>query len=295
MMNKIANRLLDAVFTMFSMLPLPVLYIFSDLIFVVLFYGIQYRKKIIIGNLERAFPDKDEQEIKRIARAFYRHFCDLIVETLKFKTIGKKEIKKRLQVKNEQLLNAYFEQNRSVILYMGHYGNWEWLPALPLRIRHKMVTFYKPLSNRYFDDLIKKVRQRFGMVAVESKNAYKALVNYANHDIYTLTVIIGDQSPKQDSSKHWLEFLHQQTAFLIGADRIAKKTNQVLIFPKMKKIKRGYYEVEFVVIEENPAEADSGQMIELYAKQLEMAISNDPSLWLWSHRRWKLNKDEAVI
>ncbi len=290
-MNRITGQLLNAVFTFFSILPLPVLYFFSDLFFVVLFYGIHYRKKVVITNLKKAFPDKDDRQIKKIAKEFYRHFCDLIIETLKFKSIGKAEIQKRLQVKNAALLNQYFDQNRSIILYMGHYGNWEWLPALPLCIQHKMVTFYKPLSNQYFNQLIKSVRERFGMVAIESKNAYKALVNFAKNDIYTLTVIIGDQSPGHESSKHWMEFMNQETAFLIGADRIAKKTNQVLMFPMMKKLKRGYYEVEFIVIEEHPVEVSSNQMIEHYARELEAAINLDPSMWLWSHRRWKLSKE----
>lgn len=292
-MQHVIRRLLNAIFLLCSKLPMPVLYVFSDLSFIVLFYGVQYRKKVVLDNLRSAFPDKEEREIQQIAKAFFRHFCDLIVETLKFMTISEAEIKRRLQVTNIDLLNHYFEQNRSAILYMGHYGNWEWLPALPLHIRHKMITFYKPLSNSYFEQILKRVRERFGMYTIESKNAYRALVNFADQQVYTLTIMIGDQSPTPVSSKAWLKFLNQDTAFLVGADRIAKKTGQVLLFPTFKKRRRGHYEVTLSVLEEHPASASNHQIIEQYASQLEAAIHADPSLWLWTHRRWKLEKEAA--
>ena len=173
---------------------------------------------------------------------------------------------------------------------MGHYGNWEWLAALSLLVPHQMVAFYQPLSNSLFDKLIKTSRERFGLIAVKSSQGYKSLVDFSNQSILTMTLALGDQSPPGQSSKHWVRFLNQETAFLTGVDRIAKKMDMVVLFPHFKKIRRGYYEIELELILESAEDVESYQIIDNYVKRLESAIINEPPLWLWSHRRWKLKK-----
>jgi KDO2-lipid IV(A) lauroyltransferase len=273
-----------------SIAPMFTLYGLSDILFVITFYIVRYRRKVVRRNLTNAFPHKSEEEIQLIEHKFYNHFCDLLIESIKGLTISKKEIEKRFIVKNPALIEHYFNENKSIILYAAHQGNWEWLSFLPLIIPHQASTFYQPLTNRYFDDLMKLIRSRFGGQCIESNKGYKFIIAMNEKGVKTLNCIIGDQSPAKTATKHWTQFLNQDTAFLIGADRIAKKSNQVLVFPAFTKLRRGYYELNFETIEEFPKDKDSSVLIDGYVSLLEKTILNAPELWLWSHNRWKLNK-----
>lgn len=277
-------------FYIFSLIPIQILYLFSDFAYLIVFYLIRYRRKVVLMNLHNSFPNKKEKEIKAIEKAFYKHFCDTIIEAIKVYTISEKQIKKRFTVKNPELIEKYYAQNKSVILYSGHFGNWEHLVFLPFFLPHKVMTFYKRLSNKYFDQIIKESRERFGLVAVESGKGYKTLVKYAKEDILTFTFMVGDQSPQANSAKHWVQFLNQDTAFFVGTERIAKKINQIVIYSEMIKKSRGIYEIEFFPLAENMDHLKDFELIDKFAEKLESSIKKHPHQWLWSHRRWKLKK-----
>lgn len=278
-------------FYLASYLPFPILYFLSDLTFILVFYVIQYRRDVVYENLKKAFPEKVEHELRAIEKSYYKHLCDIVAEAIKSLSLGPKGIKKRLQFKNIDLLYRYYQEKRSAILYAGHFGNWEWISFLPLSVSHQVTSFYQPLKNKYFDQLVKKARERFGAICVESSKGIKSVLGFEREKILTLNLIIGDQSPRKDSAKYWTNFFDQETAFLIGADKIAQKANHVLLFPYYKKIKRGYYELEFQIITESPKEMSSNHIIDAYARHLEQAIRSSPEMWLWSHNRWKLKRE----
>lgn len=273
-----------------SLAPMPVLYFLSDIVFVFLYHVIQYRRNVVRHNLRNAFPDKTGKEIEDIARKFYRHFCDIMVETLKSLTISREDAIKRFNVKNPELIEKYYRENKSIILYTAHQGNWEWLGFLPLLLPHQITSFYQPLSNKYFNTLMKMIRERFGTVCIESGKGYRVMMQFAQKNITTLNMIIGDQSPVREHDKYWTEFLNQETAFLTGAGRIAQKANQVAIFSSFTKKGRGSYELEFKLITENPRNEERHGITSTYTKLLERAILKSPEMWLWTHRRWKLSR-----
>lgn len=289
---KFSTRLKYSPIYVLSLIPTPLLYALSDLVSTLLYKVMGYRIDTVRSNLNRSFPEKSEQEIRKIEKAFYQHFCDVFIESMKSMSLSKKQVNQRFKIKNPELIEQY--KDRSIILYTAHQGNWEWFSFLPLFLsNHQVTTFYQPLSNSYFDGLMKLIRSRFGVICVESNKGYKSILQFARKNIPTLNIIIGDQSPRNDSTKHWTNFLNQETAFLIGSDKIAKKSNQVVLFPAYRKVKRGHYELEFKLLEESPKEHKNYHLIDQYAASLEKAISDSPALWLWSHRRWKLRK-EAV-
>ena len=275
-------------FYMLSVIPLQGLYLISDFIYFMSYHLIKYRRNVVRTNLKNSFPDKTETEIVDIEKKFYKHFCDVAVESIKALTISNKQISKRFRVKNKELIEGLFKQKKNIILYAAHYGNWEWLSFLPLYIPYQSLTFYQKLSNDYFDELMQIIRNRHGAWCVESHQGYKTLVRLKNENAITVTGIIGDQSPGKQSSKYWVNFLNQQTAFLVGADKIAKKLNQTVVYVSFQKLKRGVYEIAFESFgdEHNKSE----DIIDKYAAALERSIINAPELWLWSHRRWKLTR-----
>ncbi len=293
MMKKIGYFISKKFLFAASHLPLCVLYGFSTLSYLILRYIVRYRHQVIESNLHQSFPQKSKKEIKAIHSAFLRHFCDFVFETLKALTISKDELLKRIVIKNPEVVNQFFDQKRSVLLFSAHFGNWEWFICMPYYFQHKPVTLYQKLSNELMDEMTRYCREHTGVLAAESANGYKTIAGLAAQNIPSITLIIGDQSPVRKSTKHWIQFLGQETAFLVGADRIAKKTDQVVVYPSFTMPRRGYYEVELKLIEDHSAESgDSTKIIDLYAKYLEQDIIKNPALWLWSHRRWKLKKPQ---
>lgn len=289
-MDRFADRIKYLPFFLASLLPLNVLFLFSTLGFLTVFHLLKLRRDVTLENLKRSFPDKDIHEIRRIEKAFYKHFCDQFIEAVKLLTISETSIKKRFHLINPEILDHYYNLNKSAILYTAHIGNWEWLGSVPLHTRHQMLAFYQPQSSKYFNDLMNILRGRFGVRMVESAKGYKTMMELANKHILTLAIMVGDQSPVPEGSKRWVTFLNQETAFVKGADRIAKKSGQAVIFPSERKVKRGFYEVELVVLYDGSENKSTDDIIEAYANQLESAIIDSPDLWLWSHRRWKLQK-----
>ena len=291
---KINTKLKFAPFYLISYLPLSVLHAFSDIGFVLLFYVIKYRRRVVSENLSNSFPEKTKEERLKIEKDFYQYFCDLMIGTIKALTMSRADVKERFSIKNPELIQKYFKQKKSILMYTAHQGIWEWVTLMPLFLPYQMTSFYQPLSNGYFEELMKIIRERFGMICVPSNKGYRSILEFEKKNILTMNCVVGDQSPRSNSTKHWLNFLNQDTAFLIGGDRIAKKSNQVVVFPAFKRLKRGYFEVEFKLITEDPKSVKGYGIVDKYAAILEETIQESPSLWLWSHRKWKLKREKEV-
>ncbi|MCB0806880.1 MAG: lysophospholipid acyltransferase family protein [Bacteroidales bacterium] len=272
-------------------LPLSVLYLFSDIMFFLMFYVVRYRHNVVLENLRGTFPDKNEKEIKKTARSFYRHFSDLIVESLKNIGDQGEHIRKRIRFTNPEVLSQNYDEGKSIILYSAHIGNWEWFNLLPVMFKFQAIAFYQPLSDSISDHLIKESRERYGLRAVPSAQAFKALKQLNDQGIQTISLVLGDQSPAPNGTMVWVPFLNRETAFLVGAGKIARKLRHEVIYPHFRKLKRGYYEVELIPV--NPDQDDTSEYpyIRNYAGLLEENIRKEPALWLWSHRRWKLKPE----
>lgn len=274
-------------------MPFPVLYAFSDFIYFIVYRCLGYRKEVVLQNLHNAFPEKSEEEINRICRAFYHNLCDFMVETFKILTISKEGIIKRCKFNPESLalFAKYAAEKKSVIMVMGHIGNWEWAGhPFSLLCKHKLVVLYHPLSNKRFDKLMYDMRSRFGTRMIPMRTAFKEMLSMRNE--LTTTVFISDQTPTPESA-YWTSFLNQDTAVFKGTEVISKKLNQPIIYGRVKKIKRGYYEMFAEVLVENPATTADGEITELCTKRIEKDIIEVPESWLWSHRRWKHKRPAA--
>ncbi|MFO7655737.1 MAG: lysophospholipid acyltransferase family protein [Bacteroidales bacterium] len=289
------NRLLFNVYNLplwlLTLLPLNVLYLLSDFFFVIIYLA-GYRKKVVMTNLQNSFPEKPQSELKKIARRFYRHFCDSFIESIYALHISENEISKRFHYKNAEILNRYYKENKSVILVFGHYANWEWLNGMPLFVKHQVTALYHPLTNRFFDELFKEIRCKFGVKLISMKSAYKEMLSDAQKGIVTATYFLTDQRPVWSSIRYWTTFLNQETPVLTGSEVIAAKLNQPVIYLNIRKIRRGYYEAAFEIISENPGQAKEFEITEQHTRKLEESIKQNPEYWLWSHKRWKHKREE---
>ena len=271
-----------------SFLPLPVMYLMTDVLFVVLFYGVHYRRKVVDMNLRNSFPEKSEEERKRIARKYYRHWCDTFAEFYKLWHISEDEIKRRCVMVNVDVPHRYFEQGRSVIAFSGHYGNWEMMYSYKLWEKNvELVPIYKPIHNKVFDRMTCKIRSRFGATPLAKADTLRVMLRNQQEGKITMTGFIGDQTPNRRSLHFWTRFLNQDTAVLEGTERIARKLNQPVVFVNMRKVKRGHYHAEFYDLCSDPQSLELGELTRMHIRMLERFIREEPAYWLWSHRRWK--------
>ncbi len=293
-MQKIFYFLLSGFIWFLSILPYRILFIISDFLYFIIYTVFGYRKKVVLDNMRNAFPEKSEEEIQLIAKKFYSHLCDLFVETIVLLHISMDVYKKRCKLINPELMLKYSKQGRSVVVAMGHYGNWEMPSVFSLIDDTKTLAVYKPVNNKFFGELMDKLRTRSGLFTVAMKDVYRSIIFHRKENIVTRTVFIGDQTPMWDEARYWTTFLNQDTSFFEGIERISKKSDQPVLFLKMRKPKRGYYEVELIDLCANPKEAPAGEITDKYVRALEECIIERPELWLWSHRRWKVKKPENL-
>jgi len=270
-----------------TLLPLRVLYLFSDIIFAVLFYFPSYRREVVATNLKNAFPEKDKAELDRISRKYYRHLADLFVETLKVTHMSSREISRRFRFRDMTLIDRLYGEGRDIVAVCSHYNNWEWLSSMPLFTRYTSMTIYKPLKNKYFDRLMCDLRSKYGVVPAPMQSILREMIKRRKTGELTVSAFIADQTPPPDEHTYWTGFLNQETGFFTGPEKVAVKLDMAVIFVHIIKVRRGYYEVETSLISESPKNEAPHAITEMHVRKLEEIIKEQPEFWLWSHRRWK--------
>lgn len=268
-----------------SILPYPILYLLSDILYFMLYRIIGYRKKVVMTNLKNAFPEKDEKQINKIMSKFYRHFSDLIIESLKAFTISDKQLKKRLIIKNSEIINNYALNDQPIIIVGGHFSNWEiYGQAAPFYSKHKLIAIYKPLSNSFYNSKIIKSRERFSLNMMPMKKIRDC---FRPNEIPQAVIFVADQSPSTPRKAYWLKFLNQDTGVHLGVEKFSKLYNFPVFVYSVHRLKRGYYEAEYKLITDNPEKMSYGDITEAFTKAIEEDIIEQPQYWLWSHDRWK--------
>lgn len=268
-------------------LPFGVIYFLSDIICFILYNILRYRRKVVYKNLELAFPNKSHAEISRIAKLHYQHLTDLFLEMLKTWNMSSKELNKRFKYNNVNNLNELYAKNKSVVLVCGHYGNWEWLGNMENFIKYKGHAIYKGIKNRYFDKLIYKIRAKFGATPIDKDQIVRSFITNQKAGILGLYLMVSDQSPKLEYSKYWTSFLGIKVPVFVGSEILAKKLNTAVVFLKIKKVKRGYYEASFKLLEEHPKEIPNYKITDRFLKELENQIRDRPEYYFWTHKRFK--------
>lgn len=260
-----------------------------------MYYLIGYRIKIVRKNLRNAFPDKSAQDLRSIEKQFYKDLCDYAVETVKLLTISKEDLAKRMVYKNPNLVKEYADNNQSIILLASHQFNWEWLLVSGcLYLPFNIDFVFQQQASGFFNQLTLDFRTRFGAYPVERSHVAREAIKRRN--ILRAIAVVADQFPGlHHDKKYWTKFLNQDTAFFQGLGQLALFTQYPAIFYGVKKIKRGYYEAEGVVVSRPPYEKESHQIVEEYVKATEKIINQYPSGWLWSHKRWKRTKSETEV
>jgi Kdo2-lipid IVA lauroyltransferase/acyltransferase len=270
-----------------SLLPMWVLYGFSDGIALLLYAVIRYRRGVVLANLRSAFPEMTEAGRLRIARRFYRNFTDNFIETIKLLSVSERFLRERFVIDNPEVFDRIYRQGRKVQLHMGHLFNWEIANvAMPGRTPFTFIVVYMPLESKAFDRLFLRLRGRTGTVLLPATRMQRAIIPYRNTQY--MLALVADQAPGGPDNSYWLNFFGQPTPFVRGPERGARIADIPAVFARIYRARRGYYRAQLITIADHPGQLPEGELTRRYRRLLEDAIRQQPDNWLWSHKRWKL-------
>jgi len=278
------------VLKLISFFPLWLLYLIADFLYFIAYHLTKYRRNVVVGNLQKAFPEKAEGELRLIEKQFYRSLTDFAVETVKSHSMSPKQFKKRVIFKNLELLQKY--KGKPIMFMASHQFNWEWMQlSAALQFPFEIDYIYQPLKLKSFDRYMIKLRSRFGAQPINRHNAAREIIKSSKKG--RGFAMVADQVPGRNVRIYWTQFLNQETAYFMGTEALAKLIKCPVVYFAIQKIKRGYYEVDIVEIAEPPYQKEDHSILENYSKATEQNIRKHPSQWLWSHKRWKYTKAEA--
>ena len=276
-------------------LPLRVLYVIGDILCPVLRCVIRYRRRVVRENLERSFPQMTQKELKRIERRYYHHICDLLAEGVWGLRATPRQLLAHYRITNPGLVTPCFEQGRSVVLMSAHYNNWEMMIAsLNFQLLHHGVGVGKEVRQKPFGQLLTLKRARYGTEIVDRTDVRQVMDYYDRYRVPVAYMMLADQTPSNSKKCLWTTILNQETAFLYGSEHFARKYDWPVFYYTVRKVRRGYYEVDLEPLATEPCKEPEGDITRRYAARLEQTISEAPEYWLWSHRRWKLVRKQVA-
>lgn len=273
-------------------LPFWALYAISDFLFFIVYYVVRYRRKMVRNNLRRAFPQDSLAQIKRYERGFYRHLCDIFVETVKLLHFPQSQVEKRIKIYGVETLNRAARDGRSAVVMLGHYGNWEWVTATADHFDPiiRATQIYHPLRNKTMDRVMLKIRSRFGSESIPMARTVRRLLELQRDDQRFACGFIADQRPFTAALHHWTDFMGIDTPYVTGGETIGSRINAAYFYIDVDKTSRGHYSLTFKEIIPPADDTEEFPYTRQYLRMLEKSIRRDPRFWLWSHNRWKRSR-----
>lgn len=291
MMNFVVYILTYPLLWLLSLLPLRLLYFFSDFFFLIIFYVIKYRRKVVQNNLKLSFPNKNNEELAQIEQKFFRHFTDIFIEMIKSFSISRSVITKRYQYENLELLDKLSKDGKNLIIMVSHHANWEWLVGIHNLVPYKGYAAFARINNKHFNNKIIQSRSKFGGTLMSKDAIVKEIAKNKKEGVLSVYGLVSDQSPMVRHTRYWGAFFNQKVPVHIGAEMLAKRYDLNVVFLETKKIKRGYYRNRFSIITTDAKNTNEHQITDLYLTKLEQMIAAAPEHYFWSHNRFKhMNK-----
>ncbi|MBD3723462.1 MAG: lysophospholipid acyltransferase family protein [Flavobacteriaceae bacterium] len=289
-MQRIVFYLVYALLWLISILPFPIFYFISDCIFVLIYYIIGYRKKTVRSNIQLTLPHLSKKEQLQVERKFYKYMCDMFMEMIKTLTISESEIKKRFSFTNIDLFHEYENKNKSIILFYAHYASWEWSVTLGFYTKFKGYGIYKKLKNPYFDKLVRDIRSKFGATLIDTKDTKKSITDNQKNGFLGVYGFISDQTPTRQKAKYWDTFMGHEVPIHTGGESLARSLDMNVLYMKVSKVKRGYYEATFIPITDNINAEPEFEVSKKFIREVEKQIYEAPEYYFWTHKRWKHKK-----
>lgn len=285
-MQLLAFILIYPLLWVISILPHHIFYGFSNVVYFLVYRIIGYRKDVVRNNLELVFPNKRKEELTAIEKGFYRHMCDMFLEMVKGMNLSKEAFRKKYNVLNAEVLRE-IEKEKSVLILCSHYANWEWNVSINNYVESKGYAVYQKISNSYFDKLVRKIRAKWNTSLISQQETTKTVIRNHKNNIPAIYGMVSDQSPQVKRAHYWKEFMGVRVPIFNGAETLARKLDLAVVFLKVSKVKRGYYQAEFIPITLSGSSTEKNEITDRFIELTELQIKERPEHYLWTHRRWK--------
>ncbi len=293
-MQFLAYLIIYPLLFLISILPFRLLYLFSDFVYFLVYRLIGYRKKAVRENIKLALPHLSDNERLIIEKKSYKHLCDMFLEMIKTMTISVKEIEKRFVINNLGSFQELEKQPKSIAIMCAHYASYEWVLSLNGHVKKDGYAIYKRINNKYFDKLVKKIRSRFKTYLITTKETKLVIDNNEKNKNYAIYGFASDQSPQVKNNTYWSNFMGIGVPVYVGAESLAKKYDMNVVFLKVNKVKRGFYEADIELLSDNVKSIPNFELTEVFLRKVEKQILEKPEFYLWTHKRWKHKKKSAV-
>lgn len=292
--GKFFHFIVLAWFRLLTLLPLKVLFLFSEVLTFIVYRLVGYRKRVVFNNLQNSFPKQNNKQIKYVARKYFRHLSVMIVENMYLRFVSKKKFSSLLSVDDLALLEEFYKQGKNLIIMTGHFGNWEYGGLLTRHTKYMGAAVYKKLSSAVFDKIYFDIRSRLGVQPIEMQDVFRQVVKLNHENNPYILFMVADQSPMKNDQQHWISFLNQPTGAYLGSEKLAKKFDMPVLYMELKRNRKGSYKANLSLITDEPKNAQPHEITEKYYALLEQSIKQSPRFWLWSHKRWK-HKPPKII
>ncbi len=271
-----------------SHMPFRALYMLSDMVYVPFYHVVRYRRGTVRRNLAGSFPDKSADELVRLEKRFYRFFVDMCLESCKLMTISAGEMRRRMKFTGTEAARKLVDEGKSVSVYLGHYGNWEWISSTGLWFKEATVAeVYRKLNSRAADKVMCRLRCRMGNIYVNMHDTARFMAAAAREGRHYVYGLLADQSPKRRDAKQFVPFLNRSVPVVTGTEKVTKRYGHAAMFIDVRRVGRGYYEGAFVPLHDDPQSLPDYELTRLYFQRLETEIVRQPELYLWTHNRFK--------
>lgn len=293
-MKLLLCRILWGACYLLSLLPFCIIYLLSDFIYLIVYYLIRYRRKVVRKNLVNSFPEKSEKEITEIEKKFYKTLCDYFLETVKMRTISEKEIRRRMRFPGIEEMEKDSAAGKSVVMYIAHSMNWEYITSITLHMNDTGAQFaqiYHPLENRFFDDAFIKLRGRFGSLSIPMAHTLRKIVDFNREKRPFIIGFLADQVPTWEAINHWVDFMNQDTPVFTGTEKIARRVGATVYYLSMSRVKRGYFEGRIIKMHDDASKTEEFALTNEYFRLVSEDLKREPWLWLWTHKRWKRTRE----
>ncbi|WP_284653556.1 lysophospholipid acyltransferase family protein [Flavobacterium terrisoli] len=289
-MQFIAFLILYPLLWLISILPFRLLYLVSDFVYLLVYYVVGYRRKIVRQNIAMALPHLSQKEQLAVEKESYVHMCDMFLEMIKTMTISEKEMDKRFTFTNLEVYQELEKKQKSIALMCAHYASYEWVVSMNKHITFEGFAIYKKVANKYFDKLVKDIRSKFKATLITTRETIPCIERNYKTKHLGVYGFASDQSPQLSKTHHWGTFMGIETPVHTGAEMLAKRYDMNVVFLRTKKLKRGYYQATFELMFDNPKEVPNYQISDEFLRRVEKQIYDEPAYYLWTHKRWKHKK-----
>jgi len=283
------------VFTIFGAIPLTIRKALFKALAILFYHFSEKNRLIVLHNLTRAFPEKDMPELTRIARNCYRHLGIVAAEFFDITSMTMENLFDWFEAEGLEHYVGAYEKNKGILLFTGHFGNWEIMAAACAIMYEPVHIVYRELDNPVIRDIVDRVRSYTGNKLLPKGGAARRIVRLLNKN-ESVGILIDQNVSWQEGV--FVDFFGRPASTTKGLAALALQTGAPVLPAFAFRIQDGRYRViigpEVEIVRTGDYDRDILENTQRFTDILEEHVRRHPEQWFWLHQRWKTKKSQVV-